>query len=130
MQIHHRPLHLGRRLSCASCASQILNEFGMAKHGIEDFLRILRIVRLLKIVRLNPDTVVIQRALALSLRPLLVPLSFVRIATRLHPQPTLLPQSRVPRASQAALMFTQPSLVAGHVGRLLLWFTRLLRRIL
>jgi hypothetical protein len=42
-----------------------------------EFLRIFRVVRILKILRLNPDTTVIMRAITLSMRALAVPLTFV-----------------------------------------------------
>jgi len=42
-----------------------------------EFLRIFRVVRILKIARLNPDTTVLVRAVKLSKRALAVPFSFV-----------------------------------------------------
>jgi len=42
-------------------------------------LRCFRVVRILKIARLNPDTTVIFRAISLSMRALLVPLTFLLI---------------------------------------------------
>jgi hypothetical protein len=82
---------------------------------------VLRIIRLLKIVRLNPDSAVIQRALALSLRPLLVPLSFVRsrasTALRL---PTLPKANTLTQGFMSALgsaHFPQPIVRRAFFGR-------------
>jgi hypothetical protein len=59
---------------------------GVARRGgtlevLGEFLRIFRVVRLLKIARLNPDTTVFVRAVQLSLRALAVPFTFVLIGS-------------------------------------------------
>ena len=43
------------------------------------FLRVFRVVRILKIARLNPDTTVLYRAIRLSTRALAVPFTFLLI---------------------------------------------------
>jgi hypothetical protein len=60
---------------CAADWGTMQRDGTLAELG--EFLRIFRVVRILKIARLNPDTNVFVRAIQLSLRALAVPFTFV-----------------------------------------------------
>ncbi|EOD35053.1 hypothetical protein EMIHUDRAFT_455390 [Emiliania huxleyi CCMP1516] len=66
----------------SSHVNQCANHLGDSDNVLQvlsEVLRCFRVVRILKIARLNPDTTVIFRAISLSMRALLVPLTFLLI---------------------------------------------------
>ena len=74
---------------------------------VRDLLRLLRILRVLKVIRHHPDSAILFKALHMSARPLVVPLTFLAIGVtffgsfvyyfeKLVRRPRSIPASRIP----------------------------------